>query len=141
MTKVMTLNGSRGAYDVHTPDKARKYLFPSVQEERETLRKRLETISEQRKPLKEQIKRDFPRITLSPSQLKKYHELGEETAQINNRLSELKEIVQQQTDENFETLFVRAAKNLLSEEQFQRIKDYTHVLMNELRETVYYDRD
>lgn len=132
MKKTMTLSCPSGAYDVNTPDSARKYLLPSVAEEQQTLRNELKTKTERRIELAEQRK-----IRPTPVMGREYALLGERIHLIQVRLNEIRLQFKKQTDETPESMFMRAAHTMLTKEEFDRIKKYAEVMMREFKESVY----
>lgn len=129
---------------MNTPADAVRYLLPSLLEEREALKKELQACSEEQRTLYEQLGRPGKawlrnqRLNSHPPPLlARYFEVMDRIPAIHQRLSVLKNEFRQQTDESFPTLFIRAAKNMLSPEQFARIQDYARLLMRELQDQVY----
>jgi hypothetical protein len=145
----MTLNGSRGSYDVHTPKGARKYLFPSIEEKRLALRAEKVELEEEReelynrlgRPNKNNIRKhrgaEHEQGRFPVQTLKRFFECGQRIAEIGEAFSDLEKEFQQVTSENYETTFVRAAKNLLPPDTFERVDKYTHLLLRELRNQVF----
>jgi len=144
----MTLSPRSGSYDVNTPVDARGYLLPSTQERIQYLRAEVERLQKRRAVLCEQLgspvmrnikrykNREFLQKLFPPEVLKEYFEVGELLNTYNREISLLNTHLQQTTDESFETMFVRAAKNMLPSEEFNRLKHYTHMLMDELAKSV-----
>ena len=63
-----------------------------------------------------------------------YRNLGQEINALNQQMVELKRRFKQQTEESFDTMFVRAAKNTLLPDEFERLKRYALQLLDEFRE-------
>lgn len=134
MTKTMTLPIRHGAYDCHTPPEARKFLLPSVAEERRTLSKHLKEKEERRKYLK-----GLPELFSDADFSREYRDLGMEINDIHQRLNVINCEFKKQTEESFESMFVRAAKNVLLPEEFERLKRYAFQMLNELSEQTHLD--
>lgn len=128
MSKTMTLPIKHGAYDCHTPPDALKFLLPSVAEERSSLIEKLEKVTARRASLK-----DVPREDNNPL-AQEYRTLGREICEINQRLNVLNTEFQKQAGESFESMFVRAAKNVLLPEEFERLKRYAFQMLREFQE-------
>lgn len=149
MTKVMTLTAHNGSYDVNTPDKARKYLYPSAQEKLEELKQEIKELRVKRqmlyeslgKPNKVNVKRhighEWEQNRFPPKMLIEYFSIGDRLFNISTEISALNKSIHEQTDETFDTMFVRAARNWLSPEQFDAIRRYTRQLLKELNDSVY----
>ena len=132
MGKVMTLPCKSGAYDCHTPPSAQPYLLPSVSERLTALKSELKACEERRLLLKAHPDR-FTEIMM----MQEYREVGAKIHLLQAQLRELRAAFKQQTDESFETMFVRAAKNTLLPEEFERLKRYAFQLLNEFRENTH----
>lgn len=132
MGKVMTLPCKSGAYDCHTPPSAQPYLLPSVGERLATLKNELKATEERRLFLKECPQR-FTDLALATE----YREVGARIHLLQAQLRELRAAFKQQTEESFDTMYVRAAKNTLLPEEFERLKRYAFQLLTEFRETTH----
>jgi hypothetical protein len=132
MGKMMTLACRSGAYDCHTPPSAQPYLLPSVSERLTALKSELKACEERRLLLKNHPDR-FTEIMM----MQEYRKLGDRIFILQTQLRELKKEFKQQTNESFETMFVRAAKNTLLPEEFDRLKRYAFQLLNEFRENTH----
>jgi exonuclease VII large subunit len=127
--KTMTLPCHSGAYDCHTPPDAKKFLLPSVAEERQSLRQELHEKQARRAELKQNFEREYD-WALS----REYKFLGTRIKEVQDRISEIDKEFKRQTEESFETMFVRAAKNTLLPEEFNRLKKYAFQMLDEFRE-------
>lgn len=127
--KTMTLPCNSGAYDCHTPPDARKFLLPSVAEEHRALKKELAEKVVRRNALKEQ----------AHTQSMEYQRLGSRIKEIQDRIAAINKEFRKQTEESFETMFVRAAKNILLPEEFARLKKYAFQMLDEFREQTHLD--
>jgi len=127
--KTMTLPCNSGAYDCHTPPDAKKFLLPSVAEERQCLRQELFEKQARRAELKQHPSRSFDNA-LS----REYQALGARIKEVQDRISEIDKEFRKQTEESFESMFVRAAKNVLLPDEFNRLKKYAFQMLNEFRE-------
>lgn len=132
--KTMTLPCNSGAYDCHTPPDARKFLLPSVAEERQCLLQELYEKQARRAELKQHPQREF--ISLVQNE---YRLVGNRIKEIQDRISTIDREFKRKTDESFETMFVRAAKNLLLPEEFARLKKYAFQMLDEFREQTHLD--
>ena len=132
MGKVMTLPCRSGAYDCHTPPSAQAYLLPSVSERLSTLKSELKAKEERRLLLK-----THPDRLTNTNIAIEYREVGDRIFILQTQLRELKKEFKQQTEESFDTMFVRAAKNTLLPEEFERLKRYTFQLLTEFRENAH----
>ena len=127
--KTMTLPCHSGAYDCHTPPDAKKFLLPSVAEERQCLLQELHEKQARRAELKQHPSRSFD-YALS----REYQALGARIKEVQDRISEIDKEFKRQTDESFESMFVRAAKNTLLPEEFNRLKRYAFQMLDEFKE-------
>lgn len=144
----MTLSPRSGGYDVNTPVDARGYLLPSTQERIQYLHAKMDRLQERREVLygmlghpnargiKHYKHHEFEQRRFPPELLKEYFDVGEQISAYCSELNTLNKHLRQTTDESFETMFVRAAKNILPPEEFARVKKYTNLLMTELADTV-----
>ena len=132
MGKVMTLACRSGAYDCNTPPSESHLLLPSVSERLMSLKSELKSCEERRLLLKTHPDR-FTEIMM----MQEYRKLGDRIFILQTQLRELKKEFKQQTNESFETMFVRAAKNTLLPEEFDRLKRYAFQLLNEFRENTH----
>lgn len=127
--KTMTLPCNSGAYDCHTPPDAKKFLLPSVAEERQNLLQELHEKQARRAELKQHPQRAF--ISLVQNE---YRLVGIRIKEIQDRISEIDKEFKRQTDESFESMFVRAAKNTLLPDEFNRLKKYAFQMLDEFKE-------
>ena len=127
--KTMTLPCHSGAYDCHTPPDAKKFLLPSVAEERQSLLQELHEKQARRAELKQHPQREF--ISLVQNE---YRLVGIRIKEIQDRIRNIDMEFKRQTDESFESMFVRAAKNTLLPEEFDRLKKYAFQMLNEFKE-------
>lgn len=132
MGKVMALPCKSGAYDCHTPPSQAHLLLPSVDERFRLLRDQLQRAMDRRAQLK-----NDPRRLTDWSVGTEYRTLGQTIHELNQQIVALKKQFKQQTDESFETMFVRAAKNTLHPEEFERLKRYAFQLLDEFRENTH----
>lgn len=132
MGKVMALPCKSGAYDCHTPPSAQAYLLPSVSERLSALKKELKACEEQRLFLK-----TCPQRATNIDLAHEYRQVGARIHLLQAQLRELRAAFKQQTEESFETMFVRAAKNTLRPEEFERLKRYAFQLLDEFRENTH----
>lgn len=132
MAKVMTLACRSGAYDCHTPPSQAHLLLPSVNEQFKLLKDEIQRKTNQRLVMKSNPER-FTNLSVGLE----YRNLGQAIHRLNQQLVELKKQFKQQTEESFESMFVRAAKNTLSSEEFDRLKVYAFRLLDEFRETTH----
>ena len=65
---------------------------------------------------------------------REYQALGARIKEVQDRISEIDKEFKRQTDESFETMFVRAAKNVLLPEEFARLKRYAFQMLDEFKE-------
>ena len=129
MGKVMTLPCKSGAYDCHTPPAVQAYLLPSVSERLSTLKQELKACEEQRLFLKA-----CPQRVTNIDLAHEYRQVGARIHLLQAQLRELRAAFKQQTEESFDTMFVRAAKNTLLPDEFERLKRYAFQLLDEFRE-------
>ena len=132
MGKVMTLPCKSGAYDCHTQPSKAHLLLPSVDEQFRLLKDQLQ----QKMNRRSQLKTDPERFTDWRVSLE-YRNLGQEINALNQQMVELKRRFKQQTEESFDTMFVRAAKNTLHPDEFERLKRYAFQLLTEFRENTH----
>lgn len=132
MSKVMTLACLSGAYDCHTPPSQTHLLLPSVQEQLVNLKVELEEKQELRALLKANPER-FTNRRLGHE----YRQLGAQIHSLHLQITELNRHFKQQTDESFESMFVRAARNTLHPDEFNRLKRYAFRLLDEFRENTH----
>jgi hypothetical protein len=107
-------------------------LLPSVDEHFRLLRDQLQRAMDRRAQLK-----NDPRRLTDWSVGTEYRTLGQTIHELNQQIVALKKQFKQQTDESFETMFVRAAKNTLRPEEFERLKRYAFQLLDEFRENTH----
>lgn len=132
MSKTMTLACHSGAYDCHTPPSESHLLLPSVSEQFKLLKDELQQKMDRRM----QLKSDPARFTDLKVGLE-YRNLGQAINELNLKIVELKRRFKQQTDESFDSMFVRAAKNTLHPDEFERLKRYAFQLLDEFRESTH----
>lgn len=148
--KVMTLNGgNRGSYDCHTPASAIRYLLPSVSEKRQQIVNELAELNRKSNAVYEQLGcpnkvnlrkyRDkiYQQTRHNPILLKEYLDYCKRIHDLNIQLEQMNNKFKNQIEETIDSMFVRAARNLLNDEEFNRILNYARVMMNELHEQVY----
>lgn len=145
MAKVMALMGD----EINVPSRARKYLYPSIEEQRLSIREEKARLEEQReelynalgRPNKGNLKRfkgvEFTQKMYNPRTLKRFFEIGEDLNKLGTRFAELDREFTKLTSETYESMFLRAAKNMLQPEDFERIDRYTEYLLTELRSQVH----
>jgi hypothetical protein len=63
-----------------------------------------------------------------------YRLVGIRIKEIQDRIRNIDMEFKRQTDESFESMFVRAAKNTLLPEEFDRLKKYAFQMLNEFKE-------
>lgn len=132
MSKTMTLACRSGAYDCHTPPSQAHLLLPSVNEQFKHLKAEIERKTNQRLI----VKSDPQRFTDWAVGLE-YRNLGQEIHQLHQQLKALKTQFKQQTDESFDSMFVRAAKNMLPPDEFEQLKRYAWQLLDEFRDNTH----
>lgn len=140
----MTLNASRGSYDVNTPVEARKYLLPSVAERREQIMSEVKFLEARRDALLEQLGNpnrknlkkhkgfEYDQKLYPPKLLKEYFGIGDRLLTLYNEMKEINSQFVEATDETFETMFIRAAKNMLLPDDFDRVHKYAERMMGDL---------
>jgi exonuclease VII large subunit len=132
MGKVMTLPCKSGAYDCHTPQSQAHLLLPSVDEQFRLLKDQLQ----QKVNRRSQLKTDSERFTDWRVSLE-YRNLGQEINALNQQMVELKRRFKQQTEESFDSMFVRAAQNTLHPDEFNRLRSYALQMLREFRESTH----
>jgi len=148
--KVMTLNGGeRGSYDCNTPASSIRYLLPSVSEKRQQIVNELAQLNIKSNAVYEQLGcpnkvnlrkyRDkiYQQTRHPPLLLKKYLDYCKRIHDLNMQLNQLNHQFKNQIEETTDSMFVRAARNLLNDEEFNRILTYSKVMMAELHEQVH----
>lgn len=148
--KVMTLNGgSRGSYDCHTPVSAIRYLLPSVSEKRQQIVNELAELRIKSNAVYEKLGcpnkvnlrkyRDkiYQQKRHNPVLLKEYLDYCKRIHDLNIELNQLNVKFKNHIEETIDSMFVRAARTLLNDEEFIRILNYAKVMMDELHEQVH----
>lgn len=115
--------------EVCTPPSQARLLLPSVDERFQLLKDQLQ----QKMNRRSQLKTDPERFTNWRVGLE-YRNLGQAINELNLQLVDLKRLFKQQTEESFDSMFVRAAKNTLLPDEFERLKRYAFQLLTEFRE-------
>ena len=152
--KVMTLNGgNRGSYDCHTPTSSIRYLLPSVYERRQQIVNELAELNRKSNAVYEQLGcpnkvnirkyRDkvYQQTRHNPILLKEYLDYCKRIHDLNIQLEQMNNKFKNQIEETIDSMFVRAARNLLNDGEFNRILNYARVMMNELHEQVYLEEE
>jgi hypothetical protein len=145
MAKIMALSGD----EANTPSRARKYLYPSVEEQRLAMREEKALLEEQHekiynalgRPNKRNLKRfkgvEFTQKFYDAHALKRYFSIGEDLNNLGHRYAALDREFTRITSETYESMFLRAAKNMLTPEEFERVDRYTEYMLTELRRQVH----
>ena len=142
----MSSEGARGFMDIETPAAEREQLEMSLATQKEVLELQIKKIDTSIGVCKEQFgeaildsiekKLKNEQSTYFRNELEKFRALVIERKTIAYQLLLVTNDLVQRTDETFETMFLRQAKNLLPPEKYSQITNYAHSQLKELYEQV-----